>query len=139
MLFKPSREEVRAFFFETWSKRQSGQVLTPLENVASDWIAEHPEYHAQLTPDAAQTDFPPDDGRVNPFLHLSMHLSISEQYSINQPPGIRAAIDELAARLGSPHRAHHEVMECLGEMLWTAQRNHVAPDAVRYLECIRRR
>ena len=38
------------------------------------------------------------DGQQNPFLHLSMHLSISEQCSIDQPRGIRQAVELLAAR-----------------------------------------
>jgi hypothetical protein len=37
-------------------------------------------------------------GKVNPFLHLSMHLSVSEQCSIDQPRGIRQAVELLAAR-----------------------------------------
>jgi hypothetical protein len=56
------------------------------------WIAEHPEYHATLSDlDAAlaQMGSPGDANQDNPFLHLSMHLSISEQCSIDQPPGIR--------------------------------------------------
>ena len=60
-----------------------------------------------------------EDGRENPFLHLSMHLSILEQVGIDQPTGIRQAVELLAARRNSLHEAHHEVMECLGEMIWS--------------------
>ena len=140
MLFNPSREEVRRFFIDAWTKHTARQFLTPLESIAIDWISEHPEYHDQLSgPEALDSEFSPESGQTNPFLHLSMHLSITEQHSIDQPPGIRAAIDGLAARLGSSHRAHHEAMECLGEMLWSAQRNRQEPDALAYLECVRRR
>src|SRR3954470_4592349 len=100
-MFNPSRDEVRQFFTETWRKQREGAILTPLEAMAADWIAEHPEYHAEL-PDAeaAQAqDYSPERGQTNPFLHLSMHLAISEQLSIDQPPGIRAAHERLAARL----------------------------------------
>ena len=78
-------------------------------------------------------------GRTNPFLHLSMHLSISEQTSIDQPRGIKQAYELLAARLGSAHDAQHEVMECLGEMIWESQRSGGAPDGERYIECVRKR
>ena len=44
-----------------------------------------------------------------------------------------------AARRGSAHEAQHEVMECLGEMLWTSQRSGLPPDGERYIECVRRR
>ena len=90
-LFNPSREEVRRFFCETWQKQTQSQILTPLETLATQWIAQHPEYHPLLsnTEAALQKDYTPEGGVTNPFLHLSMHLSISEQISIDQPPGIR--------------------------------------------------
>ena len=80
-----------------------------------------------------------DSGQTNPFLHLSMHLSISEQFSVDQPRGIKQATELLAARRGSLHDAHHEVMECLGEMMWTSQRTGLPPDGERYIEAVRRR
>ena len=80
-----------------------------------------------------------EDGRANPFLHLSMHLSISEQCSIDQPRGIRQAVELLAARRDSLHEAHHQAMECLGEMIWASQRSGLPPDGEAYLECVRRR
>ena len=83
--------------------------------------------------------FTVDEGRTNPFLHLSMHLTISEQVSIDQPRGIRQAFELLAARRGSAHDAQHDVMECLGEMLWTSQRSGLPPDGLAYLDAVRRR
>jgi cytochrome c553 len=44
----------------------------------------------------------------------------------------------LTARLGQ-HDAHHQIMECLGEMIWNSQRNGVPPDADAYIECVRKR
>jgi hypothetical protein len=78
-------------------------------------------------------------GASNPFLHLSMHLSISEQCSIDQPRGIRQAVELLAARRNSLHDAHHEAMECLGQMLWESQRAGRPPDGDAYVECVQRR
>lgn len=139
-MFNPSRTQVRTFFQDAWRKSREGEVLMPLESMAIDWIALHPEYHPLLEagPDAIERDYSPDTGQTNPFLHLSMHLSISEQFSIDQPKGIRQATQSLAEQLGSLHEAHHEVMECLGAMLWSAQRAHAEPDAHAYLECIKR-
>ena len=68
-----------------------------------------------------------------------MHLSISEQVAIDQPTGIRQAVQLLASRRGSLHDAHHEVMECLGEMIWTSQRSGLPPDGPAYIDCVRRR
>ncbi len=140
-MFNPSREQVRRFFIDTWGKHRSQLPVTPLEAVALDWILLHPEYHALLhSGDAAvEHDYTPEQGVSNPFLHLSMHLGISEQVSIDQPAGIRAAVARLEHRLGDTHEAHHQVMECLGEMLWTAQRANQPPDGAAFIECVRKK
>lgn len=140
-VFDPSPDQVRDFFVEAKDKRGRGAPLTPIETIAADWIAEHPEYDADLA-DAAKARaavYDAGSGRENPFLHLSMHLSISEQVSIDQPRGIRQAFERLAARRGSAHEAQHEVMECLGRMLWESQRSGRPPDAEAYVDCVRRR
>ena len=124
-LFNPSRDEVRRFFCDTWQKKQASTILTPLETLAGRWMEEHPEYHALLSDSEAALgqDYTPERGETNPFLHLSMHLSISEQISIDQPPGIRHVASVLAQRLDSEHAAQHRIMECLGQVLWESQRD----------------
>jgi len=140
-MFNPSREEVRRFFTDAWGKHLARGPLTPLEAIAVDWMVDHPEYHDLLArpDDALAEDYTPERGESNPFLHLAMHLSIAEQVSIDQPPGIKAAVAALTRRLDSPHDAHHQVMECLGEMLWTAQRSGRPPDGAAYIECVNQR
>jgi hypothetical protein len=140
MIFDPSQSDVRRFFCETWRRHGAGELLTPLQAMALDLILEHPEYHDDLASleRALEASYPVEAGRTNPFLHLSMHLAICEQLSIDQPPGIRAAHDALAARLGDRHAAAHEIMECLGEVVWKSQRDGAPPDGAAYLECIRR-
>ncbi|MEO8310795.1 MAG: DUF1841 family protein [Caldimonas sp.] len=140
-MFAPTQDDVRGFFVEARRKRAERLPLTPLETIAADWIEAHPEYAADLADgEAARTAaYPAEAGRENPFLHLSMHLSISEQVAIDQPAGIRPAFDSLVARLGSAHAAQHEVMECLGTMLWEAQRGGRPPDGAAYVDCVRRR
>jgi Domain of unknown function (DUF1841) len=140
-MFNPSQHDVRRFFCEAWRKDREGAVLETMETLAAQWIAEHPEYHADLADvrEALAATYTVESGRTNPFLHLSMHLTISEQCSVDQPRGIRQAVELLAARRGSLHEAHHEVMECLGEMVWTSQRSGLPPDGPAYLEAVRRR
>jgi hypothetical protein len=140
-MFAPSQRDVREFLCNAQRKLREGAPMTPLESLAADWIVDHPEYAEDLSdPEAAQAaSYPVEAGRTNPFLHLSMHLSISEQLSIDQPRGIKQAFELLRARLGSEHAAHHEVMECLGEMIWESQRSGRPPDGERYLDCVRRR
>ena len=140
-MFAPSQHDVRRFFCAVAAKCAARAPLTPLEDLAARWIAEHPEYDGDLADlDAALARrYHVEDGRTNPFLHLSMHVSISEQVSIDQPQGIRQAIELLAARLGSVHEAQHAAMDCLGEMLWASQRSGLPPDGQAYLDCVRRR
>lgn len=140
-MFAPSQHDVRLFFCEAYRKHRASEPLTPIEAVAADWIAEHPEYHAELADAQAAkaASYQVEEGRTNPFLHLAMHLSITEQIGIDQPRGIKQAYELLAHRLGSAHEAHHQIMECLGEMIWTSQRSGLPPDGEAYIDCVRRR
>ena len=139
-MFTPSSHDVRRFFCEAYRKQRAGEVLTPMDAIAADWIAEHPEYADVLSDveSALARDYSVEGAQANPFLHLSMHLSIAEQISIDQPPGFRTAYQTLAQRIGE-HDAHHQVMECLGEMIWASQRSGLPPDGAAYIECIRKR
>lgn len=139
-MFNPSQEDVRRFFCSVHAKARAGQLLDALETLASEWLREHPEYDPELADaEAAVARVYDGSGGSNPFLHLSMHLSISEQCSIDQPRGIRQAVELLAARRNSLHDAHHEAMECLGQMLWESQRAGRPPDGQAYVECVQRR
>lgn len=140
-MFAPSRDEARRFFFDTWSKYRLGSPLSDLERVALDVILLHPEYHGLLEEPGRNLDrdYTPEQGTLNPFLHLSLHLAIEEQLSIDQPSGLRERYQRLIARAGSAHEAKHELLECLGETLWEAQRAGTAPDEGVYLRCIERK
>jgi len=140
LLFNPTRDEARNFLFESWRKHRARELLTPLEGLAAQLIARHPEYFAVLeNPEQHQEkDYLPEQGESNPFLHLMMHLTIEEQISIDQPAGIRAQFVRLAHKLASEHDAQHRMMECLGEMIWQAQRNRTQPDAAIYFACLER-
>ena len=140
MMMQPSQADVRRFFCAVFAKARSAQPLEAIETLASGWIDEHPECHADLADvDAAVLKmFDATEGRTNPFLHLSMHLSISEQCSIDQPRGIRQAVELLTHRRNSLHDAHHAVMECLGQMVWESQRSGRPPDGDAYIACVQR-
>lgn len=138
-MFNPSRDQVRAFLIEARQKSQQKLVLTPLEAMAADLIEWHPEYFDDLAdPEALEKDYSVEQGRTNPFLHLSMHLAIAEQVSIDQPPGIRQAHAKLAAKFGE-HEAVHEIMECLGQVIWEAQRLGQPLNNETYIDLIERR
>jgi hypothetical protein len=139
-MFDPSRDQARQFFIDSWRKFREGSVMTPMESLFVDIAQLHPEYHAFLEdPDAVDRDFAPDDGQINPFLHLSLHLAIEEQLSIDQPPGLKPAFAQLQLKLGNRHDALHEVLECLGETIWRAQRDRQPPDGAAYVAAVRKR
>ena len=139
-MFNPTRDQVRQFFCTAWKKHLERLPLVGAEVAAADIAARHPEYHALLgdAENSLQQEWTPEDGGMNPFLHLSLHLAIHEQTSIDQPPGIRAAYDRLRSRLEA-HEAEHILLECLGETIWQAQRNGRPMDAAAYVEAIQRK
>ncbi len=140
-MFEPSQADVRRFFCAVYAKWRTAQPMDALETLASQWVAEHPEYHGDFTDvDAAlERMYEVKDGKTNPFLHLSMHLSVSEQCSIDQPRGIRQAVELLTAKRNSLHDAHHETMEALGQMIWESQRSGRPPDGQAYIDAVQRR
>ena len=140
-MFEPSQADVRRFFCSVYAKWRQARPMDALETLASQWVAEHPEYHADFADEAAALErmYEVKDGQVNPFLHLSMHLSVSEQCSIDQPRGIRQAVELLTARRDSLHDAHHDTMEALGQMVWESQRSGRAPDGQAYIDAVQRR
>ena len=139
-MFTPSQADVRRFFCAVYAKTRANQPLEAIETIASQWLEEHPEYHLDFADSALALEkmYDVEGGKTNPFLHLSMHLSISEQCSIDQPRGIRQAVEMLTAKRDSLHDAHHEAMDCLGQMVWESQRAGRPPDGAAYIDCVQR-
>jgi len=137
-MFNPSRDQVRQFFFDVWAKYRARQPLAGAEQPALDAVLTHPEYHALLDQPERyrEREYLPEAGETNPFLHLSMHLAIAEQLSVDQPPGIRERYQRLLKQHGEAMPAQHEVMECLAEMIWQVQRYQTAFDSAAYLHCL---
>jgi len=140
MLFGSDRGAMRRLFREAWLKRRDDRPLQPLEAQLADVVALHPEYHTLLEGDegALERDYSGADGGTNPFLHMGMHIALREQIGTDRPAGIAALHQRLLQKRGDAHTAEHQMMECLGEALWSAQRSGTAPDEVRYLACLKR-
>jgi hypothetical protein len=137
-MFNPSRDEVRETFFGAWGKYRQGIPLAGIESLALDVILQHPQYHTVL--DAPERSRSRDySGETNPFLHMSLHLALEEQLSIDQPPGIAHRFQVLLSKFHDRHEALHQALECLAETLWRAQREQTAPDPAAYLSCLERR
>lgn len=140
-LFNPSRDQVREFFFNTWLKFKQNQVLEGIETIGLQVIQMHPEYHTIL-------DFPlshmkqqyfPEMGDTNPFLHMSLHLSVLEQITINQPIGMANIYKQLLSVHLDTHDAQHELLDCLAETIWQSQRNHQPLDAEYYMQLMQKK
>jgi hypothetical protein len=137
-MYSQDRESMRRYFLDAWRRAIEGQPLEPLEAQIAQVVRAHPEYHGLLeNPDAALSrDFLPESGETNPFLHLGLHLAILEQIGTDRPAGIRSACQRLMGSSGDVHAAEHEIMECLAQSLWEAQRMGRAPDEGAYLACV---
>ena len=140
-MFNPSVNDVRNFFFETYAKGTAHDELTALEKIAFSVILEHNEYHRILAdPDNYLTHtWLPEHGETNPFLHLSMHMTILEQLSIDQPIGVRELYHRLVEQVHDEHEAQHEVMDCLAEMIWQSQHTQMQPNPQIYLSGLRKK
>jgi hypothetical protein len=134
-----SRDEVRQMYLAVWHKLQQKMPLEPMEALIADVIEIHPEYHSLLETgdDIRQQEFTPEQGQTNPFLHMGMHIALREQAAADRPPGVKAIHQKLVSQKGQ-HKAEHDMMECLGQSLWSAQRNNQLPDEAAYLDCLKK-
>ena len=137
MLFSHDRTELRQVFFSAWQKHESKQPLEPMDQVIMNVLSQHSEYHSFFSnPDNIDKDFSPEMGQTNPFLHLGMHIGIHEQLTVKQPFGINDKYTALMEKIKDPHEVEHVMMDCLGEMIWRAQRENRAPDENDYNSCL---
>ena len=134
-MFNPNREEVREMFFGAWRKYRAGEPLAGIEALALEVILLHPEYHEAVGQPERSRDKDYFD-ESNPFLHMSLHVALEEQLSIDQPQGIASRFQALLSRFQDRHEALHQALECLAETVWRAQRERAAPDAAAYLDCL---
>ncbi|MEM7278509.1 MAG: DUF1841 family protein [Pseudomonadota bacterium] len=138
MIFGENRDELRAMYADAWQARKNNRVLSPLQAQIADVIEQHPEYQSLLENRQLDKDFTPEHGQSNPFLHMGLHLAITDQVKTDRPSGIRHEYQRLLKLSGDAHSAEHRILECLGQALWEAQRAGKPPDEQRYLEQIKR-
>ena len=134
-----SRDQLRNVYIEAWRKRREGLPMEPVEAQVADVIELLPEFQAALTKGESvlDRDYTPEGGQSNPFLHMGLHLAVRDQLATNRPVGIRQAFENVVKRTGDAHDAEHQLIECLAETLWEAQRSGLPPDETLYLERVR--
>jgi len=136
-LYGKDRGSMRQVFFSTWEKYKQSQPLQGVEPLLIDIILLHPEYHSILENQDKYLDFdfPPEQGQGNPFLHMSLHMTIEEQLSMDNPAGIRQHFQTLQQNRDK-HDALHVLLECLAEAIWKAQRHESSNLEQDYLDCV---
>lgn len=138
-MFPQDRSQLRQMFFDAWHKHTHKLAMQPLEQLIAAIVEQHPEYHPVLNnrDTHLDKDFTPEMGQTNPFLHMAMHISIQEQLGTQRPAGIVELYQSLLLKFGDPHAVEHHMMECLGQMIWQAQRDNTAPNDANYLACLK--
>ena len=137
MMFGQNRQQLRQFYHDAWSKKLANEPLSPLESVVAQVIGEHPEYQDIFNSDASlEQEYFVENGQTNPFLHMGLHISLHEQISTDRPAGIRDLYQQLQAKFGDAHSTEHQMMECLTESIWLAQRNNQPPSESDYLTAL---
>jgi hypothetical protein len=133
------REELRRAWQTAWDKARAGQPLSPLEALLADVLRMHPEYHAAIGQKGALArDWQPEGGESNPFLHMGLHVALREGIGADRPAGLAEIAATLARARGDIHLAEHQLMDCLAETLWEAERRRAPPDEAAFLERARR-
>ncbi|NQY26630.1 MAG: DUF1841 family protein [Piscirickettsiaceae bacterium] len=138
-MFGQNRQQLRQMYHDVWQKSQANESLSALESMIAQVINEHSEYHKIFNNDASlDQEYFVEDGQTNPFLHMGLHISLHEQISTDRPAGIRNMYQQLQAKFGNAHDTEHQMMECLTESLWLAQRNNQAPSETDYLIALKK-
>ena len=133
-MFSQDRKKQREYLAASWQKYTKNEPLEPLEKQLASIIEIHPEYHELIG--NINSDYFPEQGEVNPFLHINLHLALRDQLSIDQPKGIKEAHEKLINQYKNSHKVEHLMMECIAEMIYISQKNNTVMDHENYLNCI---
>ena len=134
MLYTQDRTQQRQFLANAWQKFLDKKALDPLEDQLTQVIEMHPEYHKLIS--NIESDFFPESGEVNTFLHINLHLSLREQLSINQPQGINEYYQKILKKVKDPHEVEHLMMDCIAQMIFSSQKNNMPMDHQAYIRCL---
>ena len=130
-MFYQDRKKQREFLANSWQKYTRNKPLEPLEKQLASIIEIHPEYHHLIND--VNSEYSPEQGEINPFLHINLHLALKDQLSINQPIGINQIYQDLIKKYKDSHEVEHLMMECIAEMIYISQKNNTEIDEDAYL------
>ena len=134
-MFSSDRSAQRKFLAKSWEKYKANQLLEPLELQLAKIIEKHPEYQEIIN--NLDTEYFPEQGKINPFLHINLHLSLQDQLSLDQPKGIKEIYNSLVKKINDTHRVEHIMMEQIAEMIFNSQKNNKPMDQEQYLRSLK--
>ena len=134
-MFTSNRSKQRQYLNQAWEKYTRQEQLEPLELQLSKIVEQHPEYQNLLN--NLDSEYFPEQGNTNPFLHINLHLTLQDQITMDQPKGIKEIHSQLLLKIKDAHEVEHMMMEHIAEMIFNAQKNNAAFDLDGYIQALK--
>ena len=135
-MFTSDRSKQRQYLKQAWGKYTKQEQLEPLELQLAKIVEKHPEYHDLIK--NLDSEYFPEQGNTNPFLHINLHLTLQDQLTMDQPQGIRGIHNRLLVKIKDEHEVEHMMMEHIAEMIFNAQKNNTAFDLDGYIIALKK-
>jgi len=135
-VFTSDRSKQRQYLKQAWEKYTRQDQLEPLELQLAKIVEKHPEYHDLIK--NLDSEYFPEQGNTNPFLHINLHLTLQDQLTMDQPQGIRGIHNRLLVKIKDEHEVEHMMMEHIAEMIFNAQKNNTAFDLDGYIIALKK-
>jgi len=135
-VFTSDRSKQRQYLKQAWEKYTRQDQLEPLELQLAKIVEKHPEYHDLIK--NLDSEYFPEQGNTNPFLHINLHLTLKDQLTMDQPKGIRGIHNKLLVKIKDGHEVEHMMMEHIAEMIFNAQKNNTAFDLDGYIIALKK-
>ncbi|MBC47770.1 MAG: hypothetical protein CMO27_02585 [Thiotrichales bacterium] len=135
-MFTSDRSKQRQYLKQAWEKYTRQDQLEPLELQLAKIVEKHPEYHDLIK--NLDSEYFPEQGNTNPFLHINLHLTLQDQLTMDQPKGIKGIHNRLLVKIKDEHVVEHMMMEHIAEMIFNAQKNNTAFDLDGYIIALKK-
>ena len=135
-MFTSDRSKQRQYLKQAWEKYTKQEQLEPLELQLAKIVEKHPEYHDLIK--NLDSEYFPEQGNTNPFLHINLHLTLQDLLTMDQPKGIRVIHNRLLVKIKDEHEVEHMMMEHIAEMIFNAQKNNTAFDLDGYIIALKK-
>ena len=134
-MFTSNRSKQRQYLKQAWEKYTSQEQLEPLELQLSKIVEQHPEYQNLIK--NLDSEYFPEQGNTNPFLHINHHVTLQDLIRMDQPKGIKESHSQFLQKIKDAHEVEHMMMEHIAEMIVNAQKNNAAFDLDGYIQALK--